>query len=103
MSCKIANLVTAALAVKAPITEVFAVVGQQPVLIFTHPRERSLDDFFSFETDLLGTLDPERLPGRKPLQCQNFYRPCVQARAKPGVVNDFVLAQVDPMMVIAVS
>jgi hypothetical protein len=83
MSRKIANLITAAFAVKAPIAEVFAVVGQQPVLIFTHPRERSPDDFFSFESDLPGTLDPKPSPGRKPLQCQNFYRTCVQTCVQP--------------------
>lgn len=77
MNRKISYLVTATLAVKAPIAEMFAVVGQQSVLIFSHPREGSPDHFFSFESDLLGTPDPDRFPRGKLLQCKHFYRTCV--------------------------
>lgn len=103
MNREIAHLVTATLAVQAPIAEMFAVVGQQSVLIFSHSRQRSPDHFFAFESDLPGTPDPDRFPRGKPLQCKHFYRACVQAGAKAGVVNDLRGAQVNPMMVITIS
>lgn len=79
MNRKIAHLVTATLAIKAPIAEMLAVIGQQSVLIFSHARQRSPDHFFSLKSDPLGSTDPDPISRGKPLQLNHFDRTRVQA------------------------
>lgn len=86
------------LVVQTPVAEVLAIVGEDPVLGFTHSRARPL------YRDLAGKFVLAILPnqqwaaGGKSIDGDFFYRAAVERSRQTGVVHDFAVANVDAMV-----
>lgn len=84
-----------------PVTEVFTVVGQQPVVPFAQARAGAVYDFPGRIGAGRVFHDPDGMTYRKAEERHLLDRTCPPAAAKAGVVHDLPVTHVHAMMVIA--
>ena len=88
-------------AAQTPLTEVLAVVGQQPIAIFPHAGSCPAHDFSSVEVGLRVRSHPHAPSAREMSERNFFHRSSAQTVREPRIVNDLASANVDAVMQIA--
>ena len=96
-------LITALLAVYAPLTEVFAIVAKYTVVILPYSGPRALDDLTGIKFDERMNLDPYRPSSGKSVNGNFFHRPCVESSRGTRVVNDIAASDVNPVVQVAAA
>jgi hypothetical protein len=90
-------------AMQAPLAEVFAVVAEYPVAIFTDPGTRTADDFNRIEVVWGAAPNPQRTSTRELIERDLLNGPAMQAPHPARIVNHVSAADIDSMMEVSAA
>jgi hypothetical protein len=86
------------LTVYTPLTEVLAVVGEEPIAVFSDPGARPPHDLGSLQSMGLCGSDPYGMSVSEAREGSLFHRSPVPVLGKGGVVHDSAAAHIDTVM-----
>src|SRR6201991_1265238 len=97
------HLLAAAFTEQAPCTEVFAVVGQEPVAVFAEARASAADGLPAGELRKRMRHHGDRVPRGKLLERDFRHRATMRGTGITGVMNDLAAADINAVMRIAAA
>jgi hypothetical protein len=95
------HLPAAVFAEERPLAQVFAVVGQEPIVVFAKPRAGTPDCFLGGEPWHGVQPDMNFMACGEAFERCFFDRTAMQRRRKTGVVNDPSIADIDTVVFVA--